>query len=511
MGVQRQRRPDFRPRRPPSGCSKVTTRAIRVGPLPLPLGVAAGAVRVSRPIAATIVVSTIAAAPLIWLLGASVIAYHAAAFAALLALLFTDRSRSIRIGATEVLLGGYLLSYALSLLINASAAEPDRVLASAYNLSVWAMGAVMVFVGRNISSAAFLAALQRALSWLLICILFATCYAASALFTGYEHLVLFPIIHFPFPLSIDIGGDDLLVTSVRLNIVVRDWLLDTTIPRLAVFAPYPVALAGLILCCVPMVLSRCFNGPRRSLIAAGIGILALVPFAWTMSRVALVSLALASLIALSSRYVHRAVVFLGATVIVALLSFLVATFFYDFFWLREASTFYRLEMYRHALQTTLEHSPLTGLGVKPRVSMFTIPVGSHSTYLGAFTKAGAVGASILFPAILRIGYRAILVAARTTSPSHLASSISVLAMLFWMTTEDIDAPQLVAFLFWLHVGLLEGPYPVTPVAGGALRGGRAIVTASLPAAAGQSFVQYLTTRSSILGGDQLSGKPVSWS
>lgn len=436
------------------------TLAIRAGQLRFPVTVTAAGASASRSSAASILVLTIAAAPVIWLLGASVIAYHLAAFVALVTTLLSRRSQRVRVGSIEVLLCGYLFLYTLSLSFNVTAAEPDRLLASAYNLSLWIIGAAMVFVGRNISDETFIEVHGRALTWLLAFILLATFYAFGAWLSGYDHVVLHPLTHFLFPIPVQLDGNDLFSASVRLNVIIRDWLLETTLPRLSVLAPYPVALAGLMLCCVPLALARCFDGLRRSLTAAAISILALVPFAWTLSRVALASLILASIIVLSARYLHFSIVTLSVSAITLLLSFMFVTYLYDFLWLREASTSYRFEMYQQALQTTLEESPLIGLGVKPRVSTFTIPLGSHSTYLGAFTKTGTLGALMLTMVTLRIACRALLVATRTTSPAHVALGISVIAILFWMATEDIDAPQLVAFLFWLHVGLLERLYPV---------------------------------------------------
>ena len=88
--------------------------------------------------------------------------------------------------------------------------------------------------------------------------------------------------------------------------------------------------------------------------------------------------------------------------------------------MRNGSTGSRMLSYQLALQMTLEHNPITGLGYKPRIpELLHIPIGSHSSIISMFTKGGSVAllmlaliyASLIWK-IVRSGFNAAVIAAR---------------------------------------------------------------------------------------------------
>src|SRR3546814_11831433 len=55
----------------------------------------------------------------------------------------------------------------------------------------------------------------------------------------------------------------------------------------------------------------------------------------------------------------------------------------------------RFANYDRTVGRTLDHNPILGLGVKPREQDNHIAVGSHSTFVSAFTKSGTLGLSLV--------------------------------------------------------------------------------------------------------------------
>src|SRR3546814_8077683 len=82
---------------------------------------------------------------------------------------------------------------------------------------------------------------------------------------------------------------------------------------------------------------------------------------------------------------------------------------------RGYSTESRFANYDRAVGRTLDHNPILGLGVKPREQDNHIAVGSHSTFVSAFTKSGTLGLSLV------VAYLVLLPAYRDRKSTRLNS------------------------------------------------------------------------------------------
>lgn len=126
--------------------------------------------------------------------------------------------------------------------------------------------------------------------------------------------------------------------------------------------------------------------------------------------------------------------------------------------LREGSTTHRFDLYEYTVLAVLDRSPLLGLGIKPRILEFNIPIGSHSMYLGALLKGGVLGLAFFLGWLLvvAISWLAVLRRPLPGGSRALLAAVggAVGAMSFWMLFEDLDAPQLVAFVYFTLVGSL---------------------------------------------------------
>lgn len=403
-----------------------------------------------------IAIGTIASAPIIWVLGVSAFAYHVAALTALVVLIGSGGNRQIRVGLSEALLLMYCIVYGVSLLVNWGLNETERLLASMYNWSLWVTGVVMVLVGRNINYSGCVLSLARAATWLVFFIVASSAVALILWFNGHQNPTYRSFA------SLIWSGEwgaadrfDLMTASTRLTLLTTDWLKDSFVPRATVLAPYPVALAGLLLCCLPLVVARISWGGRPALMPTVVGVLGLSTLILTLSRIAVVGVVFAWILVWAVGRFGVLFVSAAGLVMSVLLIGYVMPFVEGIFWLREGSTLSRLEIYAVGFDMAANTAPLFGLGVKPRASSFEVPIGSHSTYVGAFVKTGIVGAIAVIALSLRLSFCALRAAAKAPDRLTRALSVSTLGMVIWMSAEDIDAPQLVAFVFWLQVGLLE--------------------------------------------------------
>lgn len=124
---------------------------------------------------------------------------------------------------------------------------------------------------------------------------------------------------------------------------------------------------------------------------------------------------------------------------------------------RKDSSEYRAQLYKVTLKEAIK-KPILGYGIKPRIEQFDVPLGSHSTYLGVFFKTGILG-------LLIFGIFWILIISRWWRNRFfikedlflkylwLCTGSIILGGLLWMITEDLDAPSIVCFIYFLIVGM----------------------------------------------------------
>ena len=403
--------------------------------------------------------TTLYLVPLWWLLGLGLIIFHAVSL-----LIFfkvaagrTARGRRLRLPGLALWLVPFLLLYGLSISLNAGAFGQLRVLAGVYNLSYWIMGLLLMISLYNALEVDDLSTFARPLAFVLATAGGLSILALLLWIFG-AHSVRLPT---PFQALLpETLREPLAVWSTQMSILVQDWFSGTAWPRTSVYSPYPTALAAVVVMSVPMLLWVRRNSARSGsrawyTVAVSLGCFALL-MTWSRSSVAALMLGL---------MLHFVVV--RRMAVVAVLAGLLATvlvlpFISEFMaWvgaLRAGSTETRFDLYEYTARFVLERSPLLGLGIKPRISDFYIPVGSHSMYVGMLLKSGLLGLFAFLTWLLAIFVSWVTVLRyplnRMGRSYSAALGASIFALVFWMLFEDLDAPQLVAFVYFIQVGCL---------------------------------------------------------
>jgi len=125
---------------------------------------------------------------------------------------------------------------------------------------------------------------------------------------------------------------------------------------------------------------------------------------------------------------------------------------------RKGSSEFRVKLYKTTLSQAIQH-PILGYGFKPRPEEFPVPIGSHSMYFGVIYKTGFLGLFVFIAfwlSVLKKWWRQknILKGDKIVWPLWYYSGVALIGGLLWMFTEDLDAPPIVAFLYFLIVGFI---------------------------------------------------------
>ena len=396
--------------------------------------------------------------PLIWLAGGSFFAFHVATLAIIAAAMMRG-SPIIRRSAMlpAFLLVAYMMVYAASLAANASNHEASRIVAGGYNLTIWFMGLISFLVGSASNWKDWSRPLAR---------ISAASFAALALVGLLIIVAWYGLglrrLEFDTPVSLIVertGGFPHLMASSTLNILGADWRLGDLSPRTAALGPYATATAAMYLIFLPFYLAI---KPRRlpGLVAKWVVlILASYAFYCAFSRLSMVAIIIGAAAWLVLRRRDRILLMAPLALAgIAILVPLADTLFESFNDVRAGSSETRFALYSFQIERVLEQSPLLGLGVKERIAQFAVPIGSHSTYFGALYKTGLIGLClvVLFQLSILLSWltRMLTVQDREARAFLSKCGVALIGMSVWMIGEDIDAPQMVAFAYFLIAGLV---------------------------------------------------------
>jgi len=397
-------------------------------------------------------------APVFWMLGVGAVVYHFLAalafFMNLLSRKFKSQSNHVSFAAVLVLV--YVLIYGFSIAANASMYSSQRILGGVYNLSYWIMGLLIILAVSNMDWRSW----SQRLFWPFVTIaIFSGIISLIGLIlwtTGVENYTLVTPFNAVFSSLVDVP---LIKASTNMNILNKDWLLDQARPRSSALAPYPTALAGIMLFVLPFIYYFQPQTAAKRVFKYTALILGTWAFLSALSRISILALIISGLLVfiLSSRKKYLFIPLL------VMAGFAALPFFIEGFdWmlgLREGSSETRLSLYRTGIDFAMAQNPLLGVGIKPRLIYLNIPVGSHSTYVGALYKTGIIGLLIIMilqTRIFMVWHKSMKKIRNPDEKKFLSAvGVSLLAIMIWMIGEDIDAPQLVAFLYFFYVGIID--------------------------------------------------------
>ncbi len=401
-------------------------------------------------------------APLWWILGINLIVYHLFAIAIFMLMvhIYSRYSHGIYFPPSAVFILFLALAYTASILLHMSSSDITRVFASCYNLSFWIIGFFLVVVFSNVFRKRDIGdILNHFYTFSFITGILSTLIMGYAFIT-HERSIMFHSLM--YGLTEYVGKSTLAGVSVIVRPLFMDWFASTTGSRLNLFSPYPTATGGMLMIVLIMITTRAASKKELMhpifLILFMMNLLGMV---MTLSRITVLAFLVSFIVVLLAQtkkfplWVSLFVFLLLITMpfIEKLLEWVMG--------LRGDSTGSRIALYRYSLQQLRDIDWILGLGVKPRTSVFYNPLGSHSTYVSLIFKTGIIGFLVFIGFQINLLWRwyqlkGKAAVSRVTFFFWRGIGWILMAFPMWMLTEDIDAPQLLAFLYFSIIGIFEG-------------------------------------------------------
>jgi hypothetical protein len=394
-----------------------------------------------------------------WCLGLNLFVYHIAALILVLGRCYQVHAANEPIVIPALFFPIFIMSavYSFSILIH-SQGESGRALAALYNLSFWGMGlCLMTFMANSF-------ALKQIRTTLRVFYFLSLILGSLALIAVLFWLSGVKSLYFYTPFYNLIYATDatpLIQNSLVVRILSMDWFASFSRPRFNAFSPYPTATGGLAMVLLSMLLMSFRIEKKRKILPYILLLLgtALALF-MSLSRISLIGLAVSvALVFILER--KKAFAWAALFVIFLLLiSPILAQILQVFMGLREGSNATRIDIYRYSLDQIDGMDWILGMGLKQREDSFSIPLGSHSTYLSLLFKSGILGliSFLIFQGMLLWRWyqlKSQIIDDTERFAFWRGLGCAFFAMAIWMVTEDLDAPQLLVFIYFSLVGIFE--------------------------------------------------------
>ena len=329
-------------------------------------------------------------------------------------------------------------------------------------IHLFSIGYNTFFAGESPDTTRVIAALNTALVWILGSFIF-----SSVVHMKLDHWTILKIMRFLYAMIILISilslvlrytGTELVINGRNLNNIYSD---NGTEVRSFCWMEYANLIPFLLLCLVPYVyISIQENKPLIRIFAVAISLL---PVLLSRSRLGIVLLfVLIGCITIKEMWRHKRLkvlllIITAVTVLYILINWgtvtnKVGSMIDSFLNGRGTSNTTRKTLYTLSWERIKSTSLLFGVGIKYITSLPNIPLGSHSTYLGAIYKAGIAGAAFLFFFFGRIT----CVFYEMTRGKKICKFflLSFLALLGLMIMEDLDGANWMHFFFFIHLGIV---------------------------------------------------------
>lgn len=404
----------------------------------------------------TDIVITLYLAPLWWFLGFSIFIYQAVTFWLLVKVTVTSivKRESLIIPKISLSLILLIIVYGLSLMINYPYNETIRTVASFYNLSFWIMGLALIIVVYNSLNVESIHTLSKALRFnVIVCGILAGI-SVFFWFLGHKEITYPTLLLKLMPSIANIAH---LKASATMSFVRTDWFAFRPLPRVSIMSPY--STAAFLIMSIPLVyLSYIGDGCRENIYRWGIVFLGTFTALLMLARTDTVAFIIASAMVYTLTKKHR-LGFIVLIIFALLISFPLLVELFDYIYsMRGGSSHARFVIYRETLNVVWRKNILMGIGIKPREDWIEIPIGSHSMYLSLLIKTGLMGLFAFLAFQLHVfmtWFR--LAKSRENGEKGViinALGISIIAGNLSLFTLDLDAPQLIAFMYFLLTGIL---------------------------------------------------------
>lgn len=335
----------------------------------------------------------------------------------------------------------------------------DTVSNCFYILAITQILAVIFHFGGQDPSRIF-AAINTVAIWIIAMILFGHYKRSNIDLTRigkycYFNIMILGVLGVLMIVVLRLGRTD--ITFLGNSLTVSDWQDGVQTLRLGAFMEYPNLVIVFILEQFPLAVLYLKSRASKKMIIPLIIMIA-VPTWLSHSRAGVVAVAIsAGIVVLSTLNIRgrdlQVMIVLGlvaALIVAAVMHDEVAKILQQVLVSRQGSTSMRENIYKTSIQVTLENSPIIGNGIK--TEFFGYPLGSHSTYIGLFYKAGLIGLTAAvsgFFFLFQMLYR------RSTSGGNRLFYVGCyLALMAFLIFEDIDGAEWSLIIFWSLMGSL---------------------------------------------------------
>jgi len=404
--------------------------------------------------------------PVWWFLGIRFFIFHLTALLITIKLFSQKRKNSQKIlfPSELYMLSGFILIYILSLLINSPHIPIWRFFASLNNLSFWVMGILLIFTVYNSTSKEDIEKLLKPLrNFALITSAFVLPVFTYAIIAN-KYISIPSLLKNLLPKNllqlINIQAP-LLYTHISLTIIGKSRLFHINpIQRAKGFNLWGTTFSGTMCLLIAMTLAYYWNKKKKKELAF---ILSLEFFAiFTAISRNFIWLFLSLAVVLLIVYLKKSLLLkLGPYVLIFLFLFFLLIPLNQvkntLINVRKQSFQWRLELYKITFNGAIE-KPILGHGYKPHPQKYPTTIASHSTYLGVLYKTGFVGLFfflLFWIAVLRKWWSQKILFKENKSgyPLWFFSGVAFIYGLLWMIGEDLDVPPILAFIYFLIVGI----------------------------------------------------------
>lgn len=340
----------------------------------------------------------------------------------------------------------------------------QRLVGALHNAMYWFLGAWFTYlVARNLTIENF-RVLSRAASVSLFILLWMSAFTLIVFYLNQNQVLTIPTFVGLFVNNLSLP--DLLRQTLQWKLYSNATDFGFLFPRLVLVGPYAniyaSLLAGLTLLAWPTMMEM--QRPKLYLLLTVI----LICLTFSASRTVILSLILciSCLLWMSSRMHFKLILFClvpAVAIAVWMLFDIDQVQSLDF---RSGSTDTRFFLYALTLEAIAENNVFIGAGYKPLVLDFfnSLSLGSHSTPLSIAMRGGLFGMLLwltiqIYLVISSVrGLRAArLMALKNRPRNHISAIVSaslyILMFCFIQLTEDVDANGIIAFAYFLSVGL----------------------------------------------------------
>lgn len=397
--------------------------------------------------------------PLWWVFGFDLFIFHIVAVCA-----FLSRKSYRSISTFEILILLVIFVCSISSILAAfSGASPGRIFSAAFNISnnfvILAFALLGFTVAREGASDRLIRTLAITVG--LMAAIAAVTYTAYAVFGLRE-------VNVPTLLGLAPQTSFALVSEYQsLTIFKVQWFNEGFVYRAYVFSPFATASAF-----VCNILLACFflaSASRRREYGNELHLSIFLVFAVcfyvgvSLTRTQMVALPIIIFSAVLASKLRLSAISILALVSIPVLVPVIIPLVEALLGAREGSNSARFASYSMAQALVLENSPLIGIGLKPTISEFLIPIGSHSSVLSYLVRGGLIAslaaliAFVLFP--LKWALVSLLRMASDPSVPRFSLAygcVSVVAILIFYPFGEMDAYPIVSASVGLFLGLLRG-------------------------------------------------------